>query len=285
MLCGLWAVGVTSFTVFIMKHILTFSDAKFFPIVRRFAYHANRFLGYTVSVYDLGLDDRQKKILTDSGVNVLWTEFPEDALGANDRGQIRTSHKMYCIEHFIRANNTSILILDADTLIIENIDELWPKESDGIVVTARCPREHAPHLLINGMINAGVMAFGADTPSEFFAYWKERCLRDANATDQSALSDMLAAENVDFRTFDVNQSCRWGSVIVRDGETYNDVTCRTGKIFHFKSIARRGKKLLTYKLFSLLYAVVPCVVEGLVRYNRKHRIVVWKKKECPRGIL
>ena len=266
--------------LFFMKHILTFADAKFFPIVHRLAAHLRRFEGYQLFVYDLGMDNGQQQSLAALGVNLLFTETPGDALGLNAKGQIRAVHKMYCIEHFLCSYKDSVLVLDADTLVVENIDELWPDEPDGIVVTARHPREHAPHQFANGIINSGVMAFGAAISSEFFAHWKERCLSDANATDQSALSDLLAAENVDFWTFDVKQPCRWGSVVVRDGEIYNDVTCRTGKIFHFKSIARRGKKLLTYKLFSLLYAALPGFVEGLVRYNRKHRIIVWKKKNA-----
>ena len=261
-----------------MKHILTFSDAKFFPIVRRVAYHAKRFSGYRISVYDLGMDDHQKKLLTDLGATIAWTEFPENALGTNERGQIRTSHKMYCIEHFVRKHNAPLLVIDADTLIIESVDELWPTEPDGLVVTARCPREHAPHQRVNGMINAGVMAFGPEIPAEFFLKWKEKCINDVNATDQSALSDMLAEANIDFGAFDSSQPCWWGSVVVRNGEIYNDVTCRTGKIFHFKSIARRTKKLLTYKIFSAIYAAFPHMVETLVRYNRKHRLWVWTKK-------
>lgn len=258
--------------------ILTFSDARFFPVVRRFVRHARRFPQYRVHVYDLGLKDSQKRDLAQLGVVVSKTDFPEDALGMNTRGQIRAAHKMYCIEHCIHTYAEPVLVLDADALIIEKVDELWPDDADGIVVTARCPREHAPHQFANGMINSGVMAFGAGLAVGFFAQWKEKCLQDPSATDQSALSSMLVDANVDFKKFDAKQNCFWGSVIVRDGEIYNDVTCRTGKIFHFKSIARRAKKLFTYKLFSALYTALPGFVERVVRYNRQHRLWVWKRK-------
>lgn len=261
-----------------MKHLLTFSDARFFPIVYRLAKHLRRFVGYKLHVYDLGLKSEQKNALANAGISVLHTVFPEDAFAMNTRGQIRAVHKIYCIEHFIQEYNKPVLVLDADTLVIEKVDELWPEKSDDIVVTARCPREHAPHQFANGMINSGVMAFGSGIPADFFQQWKERCLRDKIATDQSALSDILAKEGIDFGKFDIRQPCFWGNTIVRDGEIYNDVTCRTGKIFHFKSIARRRKKLFTYKLFSALHAAIPDHIERLVRYNREHRVYVWKNK-------
>lgn len=262
-----------------MKRILTFADAAFFPIVLCLAKHARRFAEYRLHVYDLGMDDEQKKRLADVGVVILQTEFPEDSLGMNTRGQIRAVHKMYCIENFVLLRGGPVLVLDADTLIIENVDELWPDEPDCIVVTARCPREHAPHQFANGMINSGVMAFGAGISAEFFQLWKGKCIQDGNATDQSALSDMLVEANVDFGRFDAKQPCFWGGVVVRDGEVYNDVTCRTGKIFHFKSIARRTKKLITYKLFSVVFSAFPRLAESLVKYNRKHRLYVWKRKD------
>ncbi len=261
-----------------MKHILTFADSKFFPIVVRLVKNTRRFVGYQLFIYDLGLTDPQKKALTEAGAFILQTAFPRGALEMNTRGQIRAAHKMYCIENFVQFYGKPVVVLDADTLIIERIDELWPAEPDSIVVTARCPREHAPHQFANGAINSGVMAFGSGVPASFFLQWKERCLRDPGATDQSALSDMLTETGIDFGKLDIRQRSLWGGVVVRDGEVYNDVTCRTGKIFHFKSIARRTKKLLTYKLFAAIHGMLPLLFERFVRYNRKHRIYVWRKR-------
>jgi uncharacterized protein YjiS (DUF1127 family) len=257
-------------------YILTFADHKFFPVLWQHVKQVRRFVSYRLHVYDLGLSEIQKQQLTDIGITVLRTQVPADALDKNSRGHVRTTHKMYCIEDFIRTHSGPVLVLDADTLLIENIDELWPDEPDCIVVTARCPRERdASHVLVNGRINAGVMAFGSSVPAAFFRQWKERCLQDTNATDQSALSDMLAEENIDFEKFDVRQPCWWGGVVVRDGEVYNDITNRTGKIFHSKNdLIRRPKKLFLFKIFSTFLAAFPSLVEALVRYNRKHRLYV-----------
>jgi len=259
-------------------NILTFADQNFFPIVWQHAKQVRRFVSYRLYVYDLGLNNSSRQRLTDIGVTVLRTEFPADALGRNTRNHILGTHKMYCIEDYIKAHRGPVLVLDADTLLTEN-DELWPDEPDCIVVTARGPREHDPKLSLNGKINSGVMAFGSGIPAEFFRQWKERCSQDSNATDQSALSDMLAEENIDFEKFDLRQPCWWGGVVVRDGEIYNDTSCRTGKIFHFKNnLIRRPKKLFLFTLFSTFTAVFPSLVAALVRYNRKHRLYVWKRK-------
>ena len=208
--------------------ILTFANQKFFPVVWQMAKSVRRFASYRLHVYDLGLNTDSQKRLTNSGVTVLRTEMPAGVLDREHQRVSSNAHKIYCIEDFIRTRNEPVLVLDADTLVIENIDELWPDQPDGIVVTARHPRDQgAQHLIVRGkFINAGVMAYGPGVPTEFFRQWKERCLQDMNGSDQRPLNDLLAEENIDFAKFDVGQPCKWGNVVVRDGEIYNDTTCR-----------------------------------------------------------
>lgn len=257
-----------------MMHILTFADSKFFPMAYRMARNILKFPEYRLYLYDLGLGAKQREELCALGVLLEQTDFPSDTFSMNNKNNIRTTHKIYCIEHFLRKYAEPVLVLDADILILEDIADLIPPGKNGFVVTRRHAREQKPHILINGKINAGVMAFGPDVPSALFREWKELCLNSEH-TDQSALSWLLEQE-IDLDMLDIPQPFMQSQVVVRDGNIYNDVTCRTGKLFHFKSAGRRPVKMLSYKLFAAIQHCFPRTVSWLVRCNRKHRVYVWR---------
>ena len=260
-----------------MPRLLSFADARFFPLVIRLAKNTRRFSGYKFFLYDLGLTDEQKHALELVDVVIERTDFPADTFEYNQKTNIKTTHKIYCIEHFLRKYSESVVVLDADTLIMESISELWPSQDAMLVVTGRCPREQKPHFIENGKINAGVMAFGPGLPEAFFQEWKRLCAEEDH-TDQSALSLMLDRENIEFGLFDVPQNFMNFAVVVREGAVYNDVTCRVGKIFHVKSVGRRASKMFFYKLFFAVSELLPNMVSGLVRLNRKHAFYIWKSR-------
>ncbi len=255
-------------------NILTCADAAYYPLALGLAENIRQFADCRLFLYDLGLTEAQRKKLEARHVQLEYTDFDPSTFQYNSKNNIRTVHKIDCIENFIRRYNENILVLDSDILLIEHVAPfLWPLD-DQIVLTSRHQRERKPHILVNGKINAGVMAFGCAVPPAFFKAWRTLC-EDKEHTDQSAVS-ALVDPYLDWDLLDVPQSTPYGTIVLRDGNVYNDVTCRSGKIFHFKNAGRRSNKRIGYTLFSLVQRLLPKAVAALIRWNRKHEFYVWK---------
>ena len=159
-------------------------------------------------------------------------------------------------------------------IINDAVNDIFPSERE-IVVTYRCDREKKPHILVNGKINTGVMGFGSNIESSFFNEWKKLC-EDGEHTDQSALSTLLERQ-VELGKINSRQMYDSYSVRVLDGNIYNDVTCRIGKIFHFKSAGRRRNKHFGFMIFAFLQRLFPETISWCVEVNRKYRLFIWHK--------
>lgn len=261
-----------------MFHVLTCADTKFYPLALRLARNIRLFSECRLYLYDLGLKDKEREKLKQAGVQIEKIAFAEHVSSMNSDNNIRATHKMDCIEHFLRTYGQGVLVLDADTLVVEDVfAQLCPREKD-ILVTYRCDREKKDHILSNGKINTGVMSFGAAVGHAFFESWRAVC-EDREQTDQSALS-LLLEQCVDWNLLEKEQSCMGYSVRILDGNVYNDTTCRIGKLFHFKSVGRRLNKKIGYWLFSVLQQTFPELVRKLVACNREHRLFVWKARNA-----
>ena len=260
-----------------MYSILTCADTNFYPMASYLARIIRMYTDCQLFLYDLGLTEKEKSSLKNMGVTIEKTLFDDDTFSMNSKGNIRTTHKINCIRHFLHKYKKGVIVLDADALPVENcIAEIFPTNNE-IMVTYRCDREKKEHILINGKINAGVMGFGKEIEDDFFGKWEKFC-EDKEQTDQSALS-LLLEEKIDFKQINSRQS--YGKYIVHtlDGNIYNDVSCRIGKIFHFKSAGRKRNKHIGFVLFALFQSLFPEKVSKLVELNRKHRWFVWRKKD------
>lgn len=258
-----------------MYSILTCADTNFYPMASCLARNILHYPGYKLFLYDLGLQDAERKKLSDLGVIIEQIPQQQDIFSFNSKQNIRATHKMGCIEHFIHKYKESVLVLDADVLIVEDIaSDIFPSEKE-IVVTYRCDREKKPHILVNGKINTGVMGFGSCITSSFFDEWKKLC-EDGEYTDQSALSTLLERK-IKLENVDSLQLYDDYNVRILDGNIYNDVTCRIGKVFHFKSAGRKRNKYFGFKLFALIQRMFPTSVSRIIGLNRKYRWFVWHK--------
>lgn len=148
------------------------------------------FPNYQLFLYDLGLTARQREELTALDVRIEYTKFDPETFHMNKQKQYSNTHKINCIEDFIRRYGESVIFLDSDVLLIEDVASRLLPQKNQVVLTRRCQRECKPHILINGKINAGVMAFGSEVGSEFFNSWRALC-QDKEHTDQSALSSLI----------------------------------------------------------------------------------------------
>ncbi len=259
-----------------MYSILTCADTKFYGMACILAKNIRLYPDCQLFLYDLGLTEVEKKHLTKLGVVIECIPYDKDTFSLNSKGNIRTTHKIDCIRHFLRKYNKGVIVIDADAFFVDDcIQNMFPND-DEIVVTYRCDREKKPHILVNGKINAGVMCFGKNIGDEFFSEWASICL-DKEQTDQSALSCLLDREVTLER---INSVQLYGKYCVRvlDGNIYNDVTCRVGKIFHFKSAGRKLNRYIGIMSFSFLLYHFPKVVRKMVSINRRYRLFVWNPK-------
>lgn len=257
-----------------MYSILTCSDAKYYHFAYILTKNIALFPNYRLFLYDLGLTEKQSQTLAALNVHIEQTEFDPDTFTFNRHHNIRTTHKINCIEHFLQKYNQSVIVLDSDVLLLEDIaSQLWPQPNQ-VILTKRCLREWKPHVLVNGKINAGVMAFGSNVGHAFFEAWRTLC-EDKEHTDQSALS-ALVDPYLDWEKLNISQPGPHCEVMLLDGNIYNDVTCRSGKIFHFKNAGREKKKRIRHALFAGLQRWLPKLTARLIRWNRTQRIYIWK---------
>ncbi len=258
-----------------MFSILTCADTNYYPMALGLARNVRLYPACGLYLYDLGLKDAERDVLRGLGVTVERIPLGQGIFALNSKKNIRATHKMDCINHFLRKYGTGVLVLDADALLIEDVsEEIFPAERD-IVVTCRCDREKKPHILVNGKINTGVMAFGPGVGPAFFETWKSLCA-DGEHTDQSALSALLG-EHVDFEKIGSRQPYGDYAVRVLDGNIYNDVTCRIGKIFHFKNAGRQFNKRLGFAAFTVAQRLFPKSIASCIALNRKYHWFVWRQ--------
>ncbi len=195
---------------------------------------------------------------------------------SDSRGHIIANHKPVCIDDFLRRMNGPCVAIDSDCLITGRIEE---SEFDGfdMCVTPRGIRENKPHILKNGLINSGFIFFRPkESVFRLLKLWRDRCAGE-DVSDQKALSDILLC-SVDFNKGLGSQCYEDIEVGLIDPDDYNDVTCKTGRVFHCKSVARKKNKYCTYIILSRIVCLFPMVVDFIVSMNRKKRFLVYKRK-------
>lgn len=257
-----------------MFSLLTCADTNYFPMALALAKNVRLYADCRLFLYDLGLKDEERAELEAQYVVIEKISVGKDIFKLNSRRNIRATHKIGCIRHFLRKYKVNVLVVDADVLFVENsIDEIFPRDRE-IVVTYRCKRELKPHILINGKINTGIMGFGVAISDAFFDEWEKIC-DDGEHTDQSALSTLLE-QSVELERIGSVQPYEDYAIRIIDGNIYNDVTCRTGKIFHFKNAGRQLNKRLGFTAFSVAHRLFPRFVMKIVALNRHHQWFVWR---------
>lgn len=189
-------------------------DKNFKPYVDTGVQHTEK-LGYPIIVYDLG----------DLGYGKPFEGRYSDAANA----------KIPCKPHIIldaldNINDNEYLVwLDADALIIDNIDEI--KEDYDIGVTVRQPKAVENPL----PINAGIV-FIKKTPKsiEFLKEWIR--LSDQDVSDQPPLNKLCSVVCADR-----------GSTVIRNNVRIKVYPCEVYNNFYFAKKNRPGIKIKHYK--------------------------------------
>ncbi|NJB68025.1 hypothetical protein GGQ74_001698 [Desulfobaculum xiamenense] len=252
-----------------MLNVITCADHSFMKYSAVLKRTAEKRSNLRVFVYDI--DPCEEKHPCADFKFDAGTDFKK--FDANNH--IIANHKPLCVADFLKKTGRGCICIDSDCLLVGDIDASVFEGVD-LCVTPRGRRENKPHILKNGLLNSGFMYFAYnDAVMEFIARWGEACA-GGQVSDQKALSDILSV-NIDFNRGLGIQKFRDINVKLIDPDIYNDVTCRTGSVFHCKSVARTKRKYIFYKIFSFLACAFPKVVDRVVRFNRKHRIFIYKR--------
>ncbi len=251
--------------------VITCVDHSFAPYAKVLKRIFSSLKNFRLWVYDIDLSEEKLDVADFKLVTTInFAQF--DA-----HKHIIASHKPHCIKHFMQTKHCSCLYIDADCVPTMDFDPAVFAGAD-IAVTPRALREQKEAILRNGLINSGVLYFN-NTPEvlAFFDEWAQGCA-DGQVSDQKALSDILGKE-VDFFAENKDQVYQGLHIRLLDANIYNDVTCRTGFLFHCKSVARRRSKYRFYCVLTFLMCHFPSLCSALVAFNRKHGIFVYKKKK------
>jgi hypothetical protein len=217
--------------------IVTCADAGFFHFLPMLEANIKRKTGQYPVIYDLGLTPRQRSKLKS---DVVSFKPPQGYNQKISGGAIRTHHKPDCLLDFMARYGQNVLYIDADVLMI---DALPCGLFDGfdVAVTPRHPKELlGRNPFLNGRVNAGVLYF-ANTAgaAQLMEQWRAICA-EGQHTDQMAISDLLEPTDLNgslgpAKLGDLN-------ILKLDALVYNDVACKTGRLWHFKNAGRRFHK-------------------------------------------
>lgn len=253
--------------------IITCGDSRYFYFLKNFEQNIYERYGFLPIIYDLGLTKEQRTKLKSPLRKVT---IPPLFNQKNSNNHIKAIHKPLCISDCLTSFSKDVLYLDADTLSISPFQSEDFKGCD-IAITPRHPKERKPSYYVNGLINSGVIFFrNHKKVHNIIAMWDDLC-QDSDITDQKALSDILTpcidilGEKGLYKWHDLN-------ILLLDTEIYNDVSCRTGKLFHFKNAGRTDKAYQRYRMMARCQSLFPHLIESIVSFNRYYRIFTWKKK-------
>lgn len=213
-------------------NIVTSSDADFFHCLTGLAQSVRKHYGKQVICYDVGLTEEQKKSVDAKiipiDIDVDFKGYATFTKHSSTQVQaIKTTHKPFCVSHYFENFNEPMMLVDADCMFTERVDE------SGFDIGVTLRRKNRIDLTNPwiGILNAGVIFFNSYS-KEFLETWSDRCTND-NTTDQKELSEMLS-ETIDWKHYDKVYDWRGIKVKVFNAEIYNDVLLKKGKIFHFK---------------------------------------------------
>ena len=253
--------------------IMTCGDSRYFHFLKNFEQNIAERYGFFPLIYDLGLTVEQKNELKSPLKKIT---VPPLFNQKNSSNYIKAIHKPLCIKDCLSSSSKDVLYLDADTISISPLDSEIFKGCD-IAITPRHPKERKPSYYVNGLLNSGVIFFrNNESVLNFITVWDDFCQR-SDTTDQKALSDILALQ-IDI--LGKKGAYKWNdlNILLLDTEIYNDVSCRIGKIFHFKNAGRALKAYQRYRLMAKCQALFPHLLENIVSFNRHHRLYTWRKK-------
>ncbi len=217
--------------------VVTCADSKFFHFLPALEKNVLRKTGRYPVIYDLGLSAKQRNSLRSEIISLAPPEGYNNNISG---GAIRAHHKPDCLLDFIARFDQSGLYIDADVLMVDSLSANVFEGCD-IAVTPRHPKElMAPDPFRNGRLNSGVVFFASNVRSvALMRQWRAICEAGVH-TDQMALSDLL--EPVDLSGPLGIAELGDASILKLDPRIYNDVSCKTGKLWHFKNAGRRFHK-------------------------------------------
>lgn len=217
--------------------VVTCADANFFHFLPILEENVRRKTGQYPVIYDLGLHPKQRARLRSDVISLVPPEGYSEKIPG---GAIRAHHKPDCLLDFLAQSDKNVLYLDADVLMVDRLPVGVFSDCD-VAVTPRHPKELlAGDPFRNGRLNSGVMYFANnDRARALLEQWRTVCA-DGVHTDQMAISDILEPT-------DLNGSLGIASlgevrVLKLDPRVYNDVACKTGRLWHFKNAGRRFHK-------------------------------------------
>jgi hypothetical protein len=224
---------------------MTCGDSNYYKFLKIFEDNIFQIYNSYPEIYDLGMTSNQLASLRS---NISNTSTDNKFNKKNSKDCIYTTHKPYCILDFLSKNENNCLYLDADMLSTDKIKNTIFSNID-IAVTPRHKKELKPSHLKNGLLNAGFLYFKNSNPvKEFINQWIKSCT-DSDYTDQEALS-LILSKNIDLFNGPPIQKFGELSVALLDPLEYNDVSCSTGRIFHFKNAGRKKEAWDKYEIFA-----------------------------------
>ncbi|UIJ37028.1 hypothetical protein LWC08_09790 [Desulfobaculum bizertense] len=252
-------------------NVITCVDKKFEKYAKNLKEICAKLTHIHLWVYDIGPQEEQLDVAD-------FKLFATDNYSRKDKNNhIIANHKPIIIKHFLTEKKANCLCIDADCIFTGDLAPSLFEQVD-IGVTPRALREQKAAILRNGLINTGFLYFSySQEMLAFLDRWAEACA-DGGVSDQKALSDILETQ-IDLVDGDNSQRFDGFNVFKFDPDVYNDVTCKTGKIFHCKSVARRKSKYRAYCVLSTMMKLCPHFCDALISFNRKHRLLVYRRKK------
>ena len=254
--------------------ILTCGDSNYFEFLKNFEKNIFERFGFYPVIYDLGMSKNQIKSLSSE---VRKTSFNNKYKLKNSINCIKATHKPHCIKDFLHNYSEDCLYIDADIVCTSSFNENTFTNTD-IAVTPRHPKERKKSYYANGLINTGFIFFkNTHDIKDFITLWINKC-EEIDSTDQQALSAILGDK---IQLLGSTDKQYWDTLKVSllDAEIYNDVSCRTGKIFHFKNAGRMEKARRRYRRFVKIQRCIPFLMEMFIGINRRLRILIWRSKK------
>lgn len=246
-----------------MFTIITCGDSKYFEFLQNFENNVFMIFGYYPIIYDLGLSEDEKAKLKSE---IRKIPIKEKFWEFNTIGYVKTTHKPRCIKDALEKQSQDCIYVDADVIFTSKIQESELRNID-IAITPRHTKERKPEYFTNGLINAGFIFFkNSKTVKPLIDKWILSC-QEQDTTDQKALSDILKTK-IDIINGKKQQKYYNINVLLLDPSIFNDVSCKTGRMFHFKNAGRRELSLKKYRNFVSLQEKFPLIIRAITALRR-----------------
>lgn len=138
-----------------MFDIVTCGDGNYFSFLEHFEANVLHVYGRYPVIYDLGLEDWQKKSLRST---LRQVGVSKDYAAYNSKNFIKATHKPWCLRDFLNATENDCLYVDADVVFTSQIRESVFSGA-GIALCPRHVKERGEPYLVNGNLNSGLLYF------------------------------------------------------------------------------------------------------------------------------